>query len=253
MKNCSQGIIGGNIIVGAGADAIFFDTCNNIVLMPNKNNGYTNNYGFVGGLPPISYWDANPLYIGGFTASDVALSSTGLGGLGNRANLNIAAAFPADLSVLANNKAHSFNTDGGLFGQPVTAGAPVHDLQVTSAYFSAFGKFQLVFDNANNYGMLENLTTDQWWFGTSTDGTTTATTGGLGWAEGGNALLGLKGGALATNANNGFAYIPTCAGPPTGTPTAYTGKVAMVYDTTNNKFYIYNGAWKGGTSPGVFT
>lgn len=59
--------------------------------------------------------------------------------------------------------------------------------------------------------------------------------------------------ALNTTATDGFIYIPTCAGTPTGTPTAYTGTVAMVYDTTNNKFYIYNGAWKGGTNPGVFT
>jgi hypothetical protein len=59
--------------------------------------------------------------------------------------------------------------------------------------------------------------------------------------------------ALATNANNGFLYIPTCAGTPTGTPTTFTGRVPMIYDTTNNKFYIYNGSWKGGTNPGTFT
>lgn len=50
--------------------------------------------------------------------------------------------------------------------------------------------------------------------------------------------------ALATTATNGFLYIPTCAGIPTGVPTAKTGLVPMVYDSTNNKFYIYNGAWK---------
>lgn len=50
--------------------------------------------------------------------------------------------------------------------------------------------------------------------------------------------------ALATNATDGFLYIPSCAGTPTGTPTAITGKVPMVADTTNNKLYIYvGGAW----------
>lgn len=57
----------------------------------------------------------------------------------------------------------------------------------------------------------------------------------------------LNNAAVATNATDGFLYIASCAGTPTGTPTAFTGRVAMVYDTTNNKFYIYNGAWKGVT------
>lgn len=68
----------------------------------------------------------------------------------------------------------------------------------------------------------------------------------------GNIVAGAEA-ALATNATNGFLYIPTCAGTPTGVPSAYTGKVAMVFDTTNNKLYIYNGGWLGGTTPGAFT
>lgn len=51
------------------------------------------------------------------------------------------------------------------------------------------------------------------------------------------------GAALATDAANGFLFIPTCAGTPTGTPETYTGRVAMVYDTTNNELYIYDGGW----------
>lgn len=49
--------------------------------------------------------------------------------------------------------------------------------------------------------------------------------------------------ALATGASTGFLYIPTCAGTPTGTPTAMTGKVAIVFDTTNNKLSVYDGGW----------
>lgn len=54
--------------------------------------------------------------------------------------------------------------------------------------------------------------------------------------------------AVATTATNGFLYIPTSAGTPTGTPTSKTGLVPMVYDTTNHKFWIYDtsaSAWKG--------
>jgi hypothetical protein len=60
-------------------------------------------------------------------------------------------------------------------------------------------------------------------------------------------------GALATTATDGFLYIPTCAGTPTGVPTTQTGTVAMIFDTTNNKLYIYDGGWLGGTTPGAFT
>lgn len=51
-------------------------------------------------------------------------------------------------------------------------------------------------------------------------------------------------GALAVGATNGFLYIPSMPGAPSGVPTAKSGRVPMTYDSTNNQFYIYNGAWK---------
>jgi hypothetical protein len=51
---------------------------------------------------------------------------------------------------------------------------------------------------------------------------------------------------LATNATSGFFRIPYCAGTPTGTPTAGTDLV-LQYDSSNNKLYVYNGAWKSVT------
>jgi len=50
--------------------------------------------------------------------------------------------------------------------------------------------------------------------------------------------------ALGTTATDGFFYMPTCAGVPTGVPTAHTGRNPIVYDTTNDDFYVYEGsAW----------
>lgn len=56
-----------------------------------------------------------------------------------------------------------------------------------------------------------------------------------------NVVVGVA--VLANAATDGFLYIPTVAGPPTGTPTTKTGTVAMVYDTTNDELYVYNAAW----------
>src|SRR5262249_10265946 len=54
----------------------------------------------------------------------------------------------------------------------------------------------------------------------------------------GNVLINT--GAISTSAADGFLYIETCAGAPSGTPTSYTGRAPMIYDTTNNKIWFYN-------------
>jgi hypothetical protein len=51
--------------------------------------------------------------------------------------------------------------------------------------------------------------------------------------------------ALATTATDGFFYVPTCAGVPTGTPTTYGSTAPIVIDTTNNRLYFYSsGSWR---------
>src|SRR3990167_5512110 len=51
--------------------------------------------------------------------------------------------------------------------------------------------------------------------------------------------------ANLTTAINGFLYIPSTAGTPTGVPaTTYTGKIPYEYDSTNNIPYYYNSGWK---------
>lgn len=54
-------------------------------------------------------------------------------------------------------------------------------------------------------------------------------------------IYGTSGTAAMTD---GFFYIPSAAGAPSGTPTSISGRVPMYYDSTNNDFYVYNGAWK---------
>lgn len=52
--------------------------------------------------------------------------------------------------------------------------------------------------------------------------------------------------AIATNATSGFFWHPACAGAATGTPAnTFTGRVPMVFDSTNGRLYAYyGGAWK---------
>lgn len=55
--------------------------------------------------------------------------------------------------------------------------------------------------------------------------------------------------AGTTGMTGGFIHVPSAAGAPIGAPTAHSGRTPIYYDTTNNKLYAYNGAWK---ASGVF-
>lgn len=57
----------------------------------------------------------------------------------------------------------------------------------------------------------------------------------------GNVVVGSA--ALATTATDGYFYITSCAGAPTGVPTAFTGRKALQWDSTNSKLYVYEGGW----------
>lgn len=61
--------------------------------------------------------------------------------------------------------------------------------------------------------------------------------------------------AVSTSGTNGFLYIPTCAGTPSGTPTSYTGKSPVIVDSTNHKLYYYDGSWRdaAGSASAPFT
>jgi len=61
--------------------------------------------------------------------------------------------------------------------------------------------------------------------------------------DAGNVVMGRT--APATTATAGFPYMPATSGTPTGAATAQAGFVPFVYDTSANKLWIYNGAWRG--------
>lgn len=50
--------------------------------------------------------------------------------------------------------------------------------------------------------------------------------------------------AAATGDTTGHMYIQAHAGAPTGVPAGSSGYVAMRYDTTAHKIYVYDGGWK---------
>jgi len=98
---------------------------------------------------------------------------------------------------------------------------------------------QIYFDNNAPYDMsvVQQYITGSLIFGTnSTERARITSTGNV--VAGGSV-------ALATTATDGFLYVPTCAGTPTGTPTAITGMAPIVVNTTNNKLYFYSGGqWR---------
>lgn len=55
--------------------------------------------------------------------------------------------------------------------------------------------------------------------------------------------------AVATTATDGFLYVVTSAGQPTGVPTSQTGRAPLIYDTTNHQFWIYDSGWKQPKTP----
>lgn len=59
-----------------------------------------------------------------------------------------------------------------------------------------------------------------------------------------NLVAGPAAGAIATTATDGFLYVSSCAGVPTGVPTAKSGMAAVVVDATNHRLYFYDDAWR---------
>jgi hypothetical protein len=60
--------------------------------------------------------------------------------------------------------------------------------------------------------------------------------------DAGNFVVGSE---VPREASNGFLYVPTTTGIPTGTPTEYPGRSPIVVNSADNKLYFYSGgAWR---------
>lgn len=74
-----------------------------------------------------------------------------------------------------------------------------------------------------------------------TNGTTLATALRLTLDNDGNVVLGSA--ATGTTATNGFLFLGSCAGTPTGVPAgSYAGRTPIIWDSTNKVLYAYDGA-----------
>lgn len=59
-----------------------------------------------------------------------------------------------------------------------------------------------------------------------------------------NVILNASGANVATNATNGFTYLPTVSGTPTGVPASLpTGAIPSLIDLTTNIMWLYNSGW----------
>ncbi len=62
--------------------------------------------------------------------------------------------------------------------------------------------------------------------------------------------LGADAATLATDATDGFLYVPSMAGSPTGTPVTKPGLLPIVIDSLNNRLLFYSsGAWRAAGLP----
>jgi hypothetical protein len=149
-------------------------------------------------------------FLGGVATTAMTLNSTGLG-VGTSPSYKVH-------SVVTSGYAGAFKSSTGVAGG-ILCGNTVGDLIVG---VDASGNGRVTADTSKYLGLGSNGINDR------------ATLDSAG-----NFVVGIA--AVATTATDGFLYVTGCAGTPTGTPTAKTGRVPIVVDTTNNKLYFYSG------------
>jgi hypothetical protein len=133
-------------------------------------------------------------------------------------------------------------TIAGLSAINITGGYRIYsDGNTANSWWDSTGAtqyFTVGFNVADSHGRIQNRTS------TGANILLTQSTERMRIDASGNVIIGTA--ALATTATTGFIWIPSCAGAPTGAPTApYTNAAAMVVNTTNNRLYVLVGStWR---------
>jgi hypothetical protein len=180
-------------------------------------------------------------------------------GVYNAASVQYAWLQSAFINNAGVTRALALNPVGGNVGIGTTSPAGKLEVQDTNAIVSStgtggFGAFLAKGSGTNNaYLFFYNATNGEQSRITSLDSgvLTFSNTNGaverMQISAAGSVIVGTA--AISTSATDGFLYIPTTAGTPTGVPTAQTGRIAMVYDTTNHQFWFYDSGWKQPKTP----
>jgi len=252
IKDESGSAAANNITIAAGGSDIFDDGGTTKII--NANNG---SFTIIGSSS--SHWrtvsDTNSLITGpGSSASGRLVSWSGTTGkiITNSTISNATAGVLSSLSGTNLGLQTAASTDSVQIGFPPNAllnvtpytGSTGVSLTPSAGNFSikSGSDERLLIDSSGNFSVKSGSSVSR--LSIDSTGAVTFRNGSsdkLSIDTGGNVVIGSA--ALATNATNGFLNITSSAGAPTGVPTAFTGRVPIHYDSTNNILYVYDAGW----------